>query len=246
MTTASHPDNPPATGIKRHIPNLLVILRLVMTAVMIGVLSIYRFPDTNAWALPLATALFIIAALTDALDGYLARKWNAVSVFGRIMDPTADKILVLGAFVMLAGPGFNVPGATIPLDNPVDLGASSDLALTQISGVYAWMVIVILSRELLVTAMRGALESHGVDFSASISGKLKMMLQSIGAPLIMVIVYMAGLRVYEGDHQTGWAFIPPEFAAITNAGIASMITLITALSAIPYITRARTAFKSSA
>lgn len=176
---------------------------------MIAVLSIYRFPDVHPWALPTAIVLFVVAALSDALDGYLARKWNAISVFGRIMDPTADKILVLGAYVMLAGPSFH----------SFDDG--------QVSRVLPWMAIVILSRELLVTSIRGTLESRGVDFSASISGKLKMAAQSVGAPLIMIVLLV--------DAQ--------EFRWV-NTIAAWTVTLVTALSMVPYVTRARTAFRA--
>jgi len=225
-------NDPPAAaqGIKRHIPNLLVIARLLMTAAMIGVLSVYRFPDVNAWTLPTATALFVVAAITDWLDGFLARRWNAISVFGRIMDPTADKILVLGAFVMLAGPGFLVPP-----------GYADDLAGAQVSGVHAWMAIVILSRELLVTAMRGSLESRGVDFSASLSGKLKMVAQSAGAPLIMVITMIAALSLNDGSSGP----ISPRTGVIANIVVATIITLISAASALPYITRARKAMSGA-
>ncbi len=205
-----------------------------MAAAMIAVLSVFRFPDQNPWALPVATALFIVAAITDWLDGFLARRWDAVSVFGRIMDPTADKILVLGAFVMLASPAFTVE-------------SSDGSAALSVSGVAPWMVIVILSRELLVTAMRGTLESEGVDFSATMSGKLKMVAQSIGAPAIMLVLILARRDPGTGSDLPDPRLVSlPAWALHTAAGIAWAITLITAISAIPYITRARKALSTDA
>jgi CDP-diacylglycerol---glycerol-3-phosphate 3-phosphatidyltransferase len=133
-----HSDPPPAPGgIQRQsIPNLLTIGRLGLAIALFGMLTPWNINQSGAvrsggpdsWLLG-AAALFIVAALTDALDGYLARKWNAVSVFGRIMDPFADKLLVIGAFVLLAGPGF------------WRIDATGDGV--QVSGVLPWMVVVI-------------------------------------------------------------------------------------------------------
>jgi len=248
-----------------------------MTAAFVAVLSIYRFPDTNAWALPVALVLFVVAALTDALDGYLARKWQVVSVFGRIMDPFADKVLILGAFVMLAGPQFF---------------ATDELLWTQVAGVTPWMVVVILGRELLVTTIRAVLESQGVDFSAKWSGKVKMIVQSVGIPVIMLIVIGAD-RIYDNPlvslnrqipelraraMHAGASLDSRALEAIRDAmaaqnaqieawtqsegartiftdasrvqdfatlayGIALAITVITAVSAVPYITRAISALR---
>src|SRR5688572_26443897 len=103
----------PPTGFRRSLPNLLTIARVIIAAAFFGVLTPWRYAVSSAargqgidtWLL-LAAFLFILAAATDALDGYLARRWRVVSVFGRVMDPFADKLLVIGGFVFLAGPGF--------------------------------------------------------------------------------------------------------------------------------------------
>ena len=94
------------------------------------------------------------------------------------MDPFADKVLVLGAFAFLAAPLFSY----------VITREGSDLVRYQASGVSAWMVVLILARELLVTSIRAAFESRGVDFSATASGKWKMILQSVVIPLVLVII----------------------------------------------------------
>src|SRR5262249_49235343 len=121
----------------------------------------------------------IVAAATDVLDGYLARRWNVTSLFGRVMDPFADKVLVMGAFIILAGPAF----ATHP-----DPGSPH---LRMVSGVTPWMVAVILARELLLTSIRGVFEAGNVSFPATWSGKAKMILQSGAVPIIMLLVWSA-------------------------------------------------------
>ena len=95
-----------------------------------------------------ALVLFLVAASTDWIDGYVARKTGQVTQLGRILDPFADKIVICGAFIFLAA----VP-------DPI---------------IQAWMAVVVVGRELLVTALRGYLEQHGGDFSATMPGKLKV------------------------------------------------------------------------
>ncbi|MBX3315623.1 MAG: CDP-diacylglycerol--glycerol-3-phosphate 3-phosphatidyltransferase [Phycisphaeraceae bacterium] len=178
--TAAHPSTRPAPAPWQvHLPNALTLLRVAMAALFVALIAFRSRPFPTGTSIPdappdagllLAGTLFVLAALTDALDGYLARKWRVVSKFGRIMDPFADKVLVLGAFVMLAGPAFT--------------SASGDL----VSGVAPWMVVVILARELLVTSIRAALEGDGIDFSAGWAGKAKMVLQSVVVPLILILL----------------------------------------------------------
>ena len=200
------------TALQRSLPNALTIARIVLTAVFITGLTLHTPTQPLDGTLVLIAALFILAALTDALDGHFARKWSVVSRFGRVMDPFADKILILGAFVMLAGPGFFVTPE--PGTRP-----------TQLTGVYPWMVVVILARELLVTSLRGLVEAEGGDFSASWSGKWKMILQSVAVPLILVLV--AAAPVGPGT-PARWAI-----------DITVWLTLaVTVLSAFPYLRRA--------
>ncbi|HCT45680.1 MAG: CDP-diacylglycerol--glycerol-3-phosphate 3-phosphatidyltransferase [Phycisphaerae bacterium] len=176
---------------KVHIPNLLTMARVVLAWVFVGLLSgveprtlnaeptgidrVGEITHPSAGLIIAAVVVFIIAAITDALDGHLARKWNAVTKFGRIMDPMADKLLILGGFVMLATPSFR---ATLMPNDTV----------FQVTAVGGWMVVAMLMRELLVTSIRGAYEAEGVDFSAGSLGKAKMILQSICIPIVLLIV----------------------------------------------------------
>ena len=184
-----------------------------MAAALVALLALAPSLDGTSSTQPVllaAASLFVVAALTDALDGYLARKWQAVSVFGRVMDPFADKLLVLGTVVMLATPTFEIS----------DRGQ-----LVMAAGFTGWMAVVILGRELLVTSIRGVFEARGIDFSASFSGKAKMVAQSVAIPGCLLI---AGVWGSQRPDWAGWA------ATLAAWGT----TLVTAASAVPYITRA--------
>ncbi|MFM9956785.1 MAG: CDP-alcohol phosphatidyltransferase family protein [Phycisphaerales bacterium] len=218
-----------ATGWYAHAPNALTLLRLVLAAGFFVCLALYRFPTSRPWLLILAAVLFIAAALTDALDGYLARRWNAETAFGRIMDPFADKVLVLGAFVFLAGPNFMGAPGSVPLP-------WTNLTRSPVSGVDPWMVVVIIARELLVTSMRGVLESHGVRFGADWAGKAKMVLQSVCVPFVIVTLWL-------GTAQRSWAefgdgSLPlPQWCRWSIDVVVRVTVFVTVLSAVPYIVR---------
>lgn len=214
---------------RHHIPNALTIARVVLAILFFALLAWpghtpmplppessftehLSFRLSNQPWLPLAALVFIIAAVTDALDGHLARKWKVVSKFGRIMDPFADKLLILGGFIMLAGPSFTF--SHLPSQSTLDL-----------SPVAPWMVVVILGRELLITSLRGVLESQGIDFSATLSGKLKMILQSVAIPLILLTLCVS----------TPW---PGSTTRLVLVGTAWATTLVTAISGVPYVLRA--------
>jgi len=116
-----------------------------------------------AFGWPLATLIiFLTAAVSDFFDGYFARKLNLVNDFGKLMDPLADKIITAAAFICLTSTG------VIPV----------------------WMVVVIISREFLVTGMRSLEASHGKIVAARWSGKAKTMLQMISITLLLADVWL--------------------------------------------------------
>jgi CDP-diacylglycerol---glycerol-3-phosphate 3-phosphatidyltransferase len=135
-----------------NLPNQLTFLRLILSVILFGFIS-------AEWYLT-SMVLFIIAASTDWLDGYFARKYGQITTLGRILDPFADKVIVCGTFIFLGA----IP---VMLKTPF--------------GLRVWMIVVIVGRELLVTALRGFIEQRGSDFSAKMSGKLKMVLQCVAA-----------------------------------------------------------------
>ena len=206
-------------AVRRSLPNTLTVLRLVLAAAFFAALNVYRYPGHNdAWA-NLAIGLFILAAITDALDGYLARKWDVISTFGRIMDPFCDKVLVLGAFIYLAGPRFVVA-------EWVDAGLFGTMA----TGVYPWMVVVMLARELLVTGFRGEAESKGVSFASTWSGKAKMILQSIMIPIVLFLVVNVHTHLDEPLNMAArWICYVLVYATV----------IVTVWSGLPYVFRLR-------
>jgi len=138
-----------------NVPNQLTALRLLLSIVLFALIAFEYYLSS--------TIVFLLAASTDWLDGYWARKYGQVTNLGRILDPFVDKIIICGTFIFL-------------VDAPN-------------SGVQAWMAVVIVGRELLVTALRSYLEGEGADFSASMSGKLKMAVQCVAAIICLYALY---------------------------------------------------------
>ncbi|MDP6368977.1 MAG: CDP-alcohol phosphatidyltransferase family protein, partial [Planctomycetota bacterium] len=140
-----------------HWPNRVTALRFVGSMVLFTLLAVFgeRPPETQRGLLSLLFWLFTITAFTDILDGYLARRDNLVSAFGRIADPFVDKILILGTLIFMAVFDWSRPW------------------------VPAWAVVIILAREFLVTAIRGYIERLGAEFPAEMFGKIKMVVQCV-------------------------------------------------------------------
>jgi CDP-diacylglycerol--glycerol-3-phosphate 3-phosphatidyltransferase len=193
----------------------LTVARLVLAGAFFATITLSLrmgpHPDRAFWG-NLAVVLFVVAALTDLLDGHLARRWQVVSGFGRIMDPFVDKVLVLGAFVFLASPRFAVPS-----DGDYE-------RFRMLTGVQSWMVTVILARELFVTSVRGVLEGRGVAFGAEWAGKLKMVLQSITAPICLAVAVNEGLA-----DSRAWT--------VTRDALVWATVVLTLWSAWPYVRR---------
>ncbi len=126
-----------------NVPNVLTTARFVLSIVVFVLIPLGQYLA--------AMVVFLIAASTDWIDGWWARKFNQVTKLGRIFDPFVDKIIICGTFIYLAA----------------ERG----------SGITPWMAVVVVGREMLVTAIRGFIEQQGGDFSAQMAGKLKMVFQ---------------------------------------------------------------------
>lgn len=124
-----------------------------------------------------AAGVFIFAALTDFLDGAIARKYGVVSNFGKLFDPLADKLLVMSALVVLVGMKLDQYGL------PCQPGDSCILSQ---SWVPPWMVVLILGRELWVTGIRAVAAQRNLVLEATSGGKLKSFLQMMAIPLILI------------------------------------------------------------
>ena len=199
-----------------NLPNQITLARLGLAVVFFILLSQYSQLAPSPWMLDVAAAMFIVAAVSDILDGYIARKRGLVTPLGRVLDPLVDKVLVCGAFILFVGPGF------------VDANGHN------VTEVRAWMVVVIVGRELLVTGLRGFNESMGKAFGASLHGKLKMWMQSIAAPAILVII------AHERQLSLG------ETAGLIKAILVWLTVITTALSMIQYLIRSRYILEESA
>lgn len=156
-----------------NLPNKLTIGRVIAVPifVILYILGYYGF----------AFIIFIAASITDMLDGKIARKYNLVTNFGKIMDPLADKVLVYSAFCLMVENGL-VPG---------------------------YMFIIILAREFAVAGMRTVAASEGIVVAAGMSGKIKTVLQMIAVPLLLLITVFPdgtlGTIIYYSAYGFLWA-----------------------------------------
>ena len=139
-----------------NLPNKLTILRVIM--IPFFVLALLYNGGENQTLRYVAAAIFIIASLTDMLDGKIARKYNLVTNFGKFMDPLADKLLVCSALI----------------------------CLVELEELPAWMVIVIISREFIISGFRLVASDNGVVIAASYWGKFKTTFQMIAVVLLIV------------------------------------------------------------
>lgn len=139
-----------------NLPNKLTILRVIM--IPFFVLALLYNGGENQTLQYVAAAIFIIASLTDMLDGKIARKYNLVTNFGKFMDPLADKLLVCSALI----------------------------CLVELKELPAWMVIVIISREFIISGFRLVASDNGVVIAASYWGKFKTTFQMIAVVLLIV------------------------------------------------------------
>ncbi len=139
-----------------NLPNKLTILRVIL--IPFFVLSLLLFGGEKQMLRYLAAAIFIVASLTDMLDGKIARKYNLVTNFGKFMDPLADKLLVCSALI----------------------------CLVELKQLPAWMVIVIVSREFIISGFRLVAAEQGIVIAASYWGKFKTTFQMIAVILMIV------------------------------------------------------------
>ena len=137
-----------------NLPNVLTVIRILLVPVLLAALLSEASPGET-----LAAIVFAIASFTDALDGWIARRQNTVSTFGKLMDPLADKLLVTAALVSL-------------------------VSLQRLS---AWVAMVIIAREFAVTGLRQLAMEHGEVIPASAWGKLKTIFQ-VAMVLVLILV----------------------------------------------------------
>ena len=146
-----------------NVPNTLSLIRVFLAPLVLLFLSLridtpILFLPSLSWGDALAAIVFIIAAITDSLDGYIARKHHLITTLGKFIDPLADKVLVIAAM----------------------------LALIELGRVPAWIVMVIITREFVVTGLRLVAAAEGVVIAASKGGKLKTVTQIIALSMLIL------------------------------------------------------------
>lgn len=163
-----------------NVPNQMTAARLILAVVVFTLIPLgYHLA---------ALIVFLIAASTDWVDGYWARKYNQVTQLGRIFDPFVDKVIICGVFIFLAS----------------EVG----------SGIQAWMAVVVVGREMLVTALRGFIEQKGGDFSANMPGKLKMVFQCAAVSASLIVLMQA---------EAAPAWLPTTLTAIVWLAVLSTV-----------------------
>lgn len=184
---------------KKHIPNFLTLFRIALVPVFVWMIFFAPFSYHYVWS----AFIFIVASITDYYDGMLARRLKVTSNFGKLMDPVADKILVISALIALALPDVNL--ITIPI------------------------IVIIVAREVIITLLRYYLASKNIIIPARGLGKLKTVLQLTG--IITALVYKSFLtffpKILNDFHKF---YIESGFK--TYFWIVALITVISGLSII--------------
>lgn len=147
-----------------NLPNKLTIFRVILIPFFVFFMLAPYFPDNGKY---IAVAIFIIASLTDMLDGKIARKYNLVTNFGKFMDPLADKLLVCSAMICLV--------------------ATGQLA--------SWIVIIIISREFIISGFRLIAADNGIVIAASYWGKFKTVFQMLMIIVLILDIQNVGFQV---------------------------------------------------
>ena len=180
-----------------NIPNILTLLRIAAIP-LLAVLLLSPSREAGFWA----AALFAVASITDWLDGYLARRMGVVTVFGKFLDPIADKLIVMAALIMI-----------LPYDR-----------------VPAWMVLVILGREIIITGLRGIASTEGIVISASNLGKFKTIFQLVA--IIALLLHYDYHWFFSVDHP--WLYVNMHNVGMFYLWIATIITI---WSGVDYLVR---------
>jgi len=173
---------------------------LTLSRLILAVVFFALVSSDDPRVLDWAEFVFVIACVTDYFDGYFARKLKLVTALGRIGDPFVDKVIICGGFAMLAG---------------------------RCVVIAPWMVVVLISREFLVSSIRGYAESRGIAFGAELAGKVKVVVQMVAL----------GSAIYYHAHRT-LPFLGPSVSSWVMIASLYLALVLTLVSAITYVTKA--------
>ena len=157
-----------------NLPNILTIIRILLIPVVIGLLT-----NPGRTASAMAGATFFLGCVSDFFDGYLARRWNISTTLGKILDPLADKLMVAAALIML-------------------------VAMDREPGVPAWMAVVIIGREIVVTGLRALALGQGIVLAAEELGKYKAIFQMFALTGLLLHYPFLGVEWHAGGMCFLW------------------------------------------
>ncbi|MBD5466509.1 MAG: CDP-diacylglycerol--glycerol-3-phosphate 3-phosphatidyltransferase [Lachnospiraceae bacterium] len=187
-----------------NLPNKLTVLRMVMVPFFVGFIL---FSQKVQWLKWIALGLFIIASLTDMLDGKIARKYNLITNFGKFMDPLADKLLVCSALI----------------------------CLTDLNVIPSWITIVIIAREFIISGFRLIAAEKGVVIAAGKSGKWKTAVTMVMICFLLCVVNTQGFlsegAMYapvsvEGIHPAYWLLYGTGYVLMIIALVLTVVSLV--------------------
>jgi CDP-diacylglycerol--glycerol-3-phosphate 3-phosphatidyltransferase len=165
-----------------NLPNKLSLIRIILVPIMVATFYMAFIPFNYL----ITAVIFTVAAFTDFLDGHIARKYNLVTDLGKFLDPIADKILVIGAFIIM-------------LTTPCIFAGSFGFTFYQLAGGIG--VTIIVARELIVSVLRMLAAGKGKVLAAEKSGKIKTFVTDVAIVLLLLsaefsILFIAGIILY--------------------------------------------------
>jgi len=198
----------------KNVPNILTIVRIVLTPIII---ALFLAPIPNGIGIFVALGLYVLGCLTDFLDGYIARKYNLISDFGKFMDQIADKFITTTAMILVLFTG---------LIKPIWLATA--------------MLLIVVLRDILVSGIRMFAASKGIVIAADIFGKIKSFFLDIGS---MILMFYIGLYSLLGGELSKLGAMP--IAYVNYFGLALMIigSVLALVSCINYSINAVKALK---
>jgi CDP-diacylglycerol--glycerol-3-phosphate 3-phosphatidyltransferase len=178
------------------LPNQLTIARIVLTPVFM-----YLFLSDNPLMKQISLGVFIVAAITDWYDGWLARKFNYITAWGKFLDPLADKILTSSAFI----------------------------AFVYLDVLELWMVIIIVFRDFLITGLRAYAEYRNQYFSTSVLAKWKTFIQMVFIYYLLLVYVLGTVEYFENNYQELWVILKDQTMIYWSMFAITLFTLVTGI-----------------
>ena len=216
-----------------NLPNILSLIRICMIPFVVAAYMLSAF-----WGPIVAVVLFILAAFTDFLDGYIARKYNMVTDLGKLLDPIADKVLITAALFLICA--YNPYIYVSYYYTELHWG---QYYFPIVTGFITFGSIIVLARELLISAVRQIAASKGVVVQANIFGKIKTVLQDITLPVIMIMRSLLLLLICQTEISEAEKLLSTlDVIGVIGLVLFALMIVATLLSGIIYLVQNRFVF----